>query len=107
MMPSDYQDTKESPPVEGNQDVSLAGASLSDAGISAMQGDTDGAITDAGEASEAPPASQDSDLITIHPGQSSPETLPSPETEPHTIKKESQAPQPPEGWRPGGPEGRG
>lgn len=100
MMPSDYQDTKESPPVEGNQDVSLAGASLSDAGISAMQGDTD-------EASEVPPASQDSDLITIHPGRGSIETLPSPETEPHTIKKESELPQPPEGWRPGGSERRG
>lgn len=107
MMPSDYQDTKESTHVEESQDVSLAGTGLSDAGISAMQGDTDGAITDAGEASEAPPASQDSDLITIHPGRRSIETLPSPETEPHTIKKESESPQPPEGWRPGGPEGRG
>jgi hypothetical protein len=52
------------------------------------------------------PPADDADPITVHPGRG-PEFEPTPETEPISVPPEGGTSNPPEGWRPGGPEGGG
>jgi len=100
---SDWRETKETQ----EQDISpeTTGEKLSPRGIGAMQGNVDARGHEVPEVPEQ--CDNADDLITIRPHKN-PETLPSPEVEPVTIKKpEGSKPEPPEGWRPGGPEGGG
>jgi len=72
-------ETEATPPAEN----------LSPQGIAAIQGAN-------------PSDTQDDDKATVHVGKQ-PETEPSPETQPETVRTK---PIPPKGWTPGGPEQR-
>jgi hypothetical protein len=97
---SDWHETKETQ----ERDIShgATGEKLSPQGIAAMQGNIDA------QGDKVPEQPDNADeQVTIHPHKN-PETLPSPEVEPVTIKNpEGGKPRPPEGWHPGGPEAGG
>jgi len=100
---SDWRETKESQEQQVSHEAT--GEKLSPRGIGAMQGNVDTQEQEVPEAPEQP--GSDDDLITIHPHQN-PETLPSPEVQPTTIRNpEEGKPKPPKGWRPGGVEDGG
>lgn len=100
---------------------------LSPTGISAMQGQDVSVQSEQVEkplapADTPPPPDQplDDDFVTVYRNPKGPEYLPSKETEPISVRKsdieppeepdedtEGKPSQPPEGWRPGGPEGGG
>ena len=107
---SGWRETKEDQEQDDSQEVTSE--QLSSAGISAIRGET----RDGGD-QVSPRSDGADDLITVHP-RKNPETLPSPEVEPITVKKTVGEPgehegrregeegkiQPPPGWQPGGPE---
>lgn len=107
---SDWHETKETQEQDTAQETTSE--ELSPAGISAIQGVTEGQDTQ-----DQVQADDVDDLITIHPRKNV-EILPSPEVEPITFRnpeeraeetahlgegKEGKI-QPPPGWQPGGPE---
>jgi hypothetical protein len=73
----------------------------------AQQADNQPSSTTAPDVNPPSTSPNSDNLATIHPQPKGPEYEPGPETHPITTRDpDGQKPQLPEGWRPGGPEGR-
>jgi hypothetical protein len=111
-MPTDFKDTSPPSDTPSSSDVPTSNTGLSDAGMSALQGESANDV----DPMQGTDSQGEQVWITQHSRQGpSPEFQPNVETEPKTIDltegnlsqlNEGNLSQPPEGWRPGGPEGR-